>query len=101
MLTSSGHSTEGGGGRRVTPAGLTSLALTVVASAAYAEISLYRHNHFASNAFDLAIQDQTVWGYSRFEFICNTVLGIPNLLGDHFHPILMVLAPFMWVWDSA
>src|SRR5712692_6728154 len=101
MLTSSGHSTEGGGGRRVTPAGLTSAALTVVAGAAYASISVFRHEHYASNAFDLAVQDQTVWGYSRFEFIYNTVLGIPNLLGDHFHPILMVLAPFMWIWNSA
>lgn len=47
------------------------------------------------------MQDQTVWGYSRFEMIHNTVLGIPNLLGDHFHPILMVLAPLYWIWDSA
>jgi uncharacterized membrane protein len=70
------------------------------ATAGYAFFSLYRHNHFASNAFDLAVQDQTVWGYSRFEFIYNTVLGIPNLLGDHFHPVLMALAPFMWVWSS-
>jgi uncharacterized membrane protein len=75
-------------------------ALTVVAAAAYATISLYRHHHFASNAFDLAVQDQTVWGYSQGEFIDNSVLGIPNLLGDHFHPILMTLAPFMWIWNS-
>ena len=80
---------------------LPAAALTILAAAAYAGISLYRHAHFASNAFDLAVQDQTVWGYSRFEVIYNTVLGIPDLLGDHFNPILMVLAPFMWVWDSA
>ena len=80
---------------------LLALLLTVIAAAAYSAISLYRHDHFASNAFDLAIQDQTVWGYSRFEFIYNTVEGIPNLLADHFHPILMVLAPFMWIWNSA
>ena len=80
---------------------LAALLLTIVAGAAYASISLYRHDHYASNAFDLAIQDQTVWGYSRFEIIYNTVEGIPNLLADHFHPILMVLAPFMWIWNSA
>lgn len=77
------------------------VALAAFAAAGYSAFSLYRHDHFASNAFDLAVQDQTVWGYSRFEFIYNTVLGIPNLLGDHFHPILAVLAPFMWLWDSA
>jgi uncharacterized membrane protein len=76
-------------------------ALTFLAFAAYASISVYRHEHYASNAFDLAVQDQTVWGYSQGEFIYNTVLGIPNLLGDHFHPILMTLAPFMLVWNSA
>jgi len=76
-------------------------SLTFLAFAAYASISVYRHEHYASNAFDLAVQDQTVWGYSQGEFIYNTVLGIPNLLGDHFHPILVVLAPFMWVWNSA
>ena len=75
--------------------------LIAVAAALYSYVSLYRHQHFASNAFDLAVQDQTVWGYSRLEFIHNTVLGIPNLLGDHFHPILMVLGPFMWLWNSA
>lgn len=76
-------------------------AVTVLAAAGYSAVSLYRHDHFASNAFDLAVQDQTVWGYSRVEFIYNTVLGIPNLLGDHFHPILIVLAPFMLIWSSA
>ena len=83
------------------PARLVAAALTLIAAAAYSAVSLYRHDHFASNAFDLAVQDQTVWGYSRYEFIYNTVLGIPNLLGDHFHPILIVLAPFMWAWNSA
>ena len=85
----------------VRSARLVAAALTLLAAAGYSAISLYRHDHFASNAFDLAVQDQTVWGYSRYEFIYNTVLGIPNLLGDHFHPILIVLAPFMWAWNSA
>jgi uncharacterized membrane protein len=86
----------------VSSRGRAAAAVLIAAAAGlYSFVSLYRHDHFASNAFDLAVQDQTVWGYSRFEFIYNTVLGIPNLLGDHFHPILMVLAPFMWLWDSA
>src|SRR5437763_3251559 len=87
--------------RRWGAARLVAAALTVLSAAGHSAVSLYRHDHFASNAFDLAVQDQTVWGYSRFELIYNTVLGIPNLLGDHFHPILMVLGPFMWLWESA
>jgi uncharacterized membrane protein len=75
--------------------------LTIASAAAYSAIALYRFDHFGANGFDLGIQDQTVWGYSRLEIVQNTVLGIPNLLGDHFNPILMVLAPFRAVWDSA
>jgi uncharacterized membrane protein len=26
---------------------------------------------------------------------------VPNLLGDHFHPALMLLAPAYWIWDDA
>jgi uncharacterized membrane protein len=74
--------------------------MSLAAATAYSFISLYRHNRFGSTV-DLATQAQTVWGYSRLEIIPNTVIGIPNLLGDHFHPILMALAPLFWIWDSA
>ncbi len=67
----------------------------------FASISIFRHDRFGSSGYDLGIFDQTVWGYSRFDVIPNTVKGIPNLLGDHFHPVLMALAPLYWVWDDA
>lgn len=67
----------------------------------YAFVSIYRHDRFASDAYDLGIFDQTIWGYSRFEVVRNTVKGVPNLLGDHFHPALMLLAPAYWIWDDA
>ena len=76
------------------------VALAVIAAVAYAAISVYRHDHFASQAFDLGVQDQTVWGYSRLQMIPNTVVMIRNLLGDHFHPILMAIAPLYWIWDD-
>lgn len=81
-------------------AGIAAGAMTVVAAAGFSAISLFRFAHFGANGFDLGIQDQTVWGYSRMQMIPNTVLGVPNLLGDHFNPILMVLAPLYWLWDS-
>src|SRR2546423_14354112 len=77
------------------------IVMTVAAAAGFSAISLFRYVHFAANGFDLGIQDQTVWGYSRLEMIPNTVLGVPNLLGDHFNPILMLLAPLYWLWPSA
>jgi len=76
------------------------VGLALLAAIAYAAISIYRHDHFGSNPFDLGVQDQTVWGYSLLQMIPNTVLGIRNLLGDHFHPILMAIAPLYWIWDD-
>jgi len=43
------------------------LVLALIAAIAYGSISVYRHNVFASGAFDLGVQDQTVWGYSRLD----------------------------------
>src|SRR5438270_6642722 len=80
---------------------LLPLGLALIAAVTYAAVGIYRHDHFASNAFDLGVQDQTVWGYSQLQMIPNTVEMIRNLLGDHFHPILMVLAPLYWIWDDA
>src|SRR5438270_10054150 len=77
------------------------LALALLAAIVYGSISVYRHNVFASGAFDLGVQDQTVWGYSQLRMIPNTVAMIPNLLGDHFHPILMAIAPLYWIWSDA
>jgi uncharacterized membrane protein len=88
-------------GARRWPITLLPLGLALVAAIAYAAVSIYRHDHFASSAFDLGVQDQTVWGYSQLQMIPNTVEMIRNLLGDHFHPILMVVAPLYSVWDDA
>lgn len=76
-------------------------ATAVAAAVFFASISIFRHDRFGSSGYDLGIFDQTIWGYSRFEVIPNTVKGIPNLLGDHFHPVLMGLAPLYWIWDDA
>src|SRR5207244_11439149 len=84
---------------RLVPLGPVGLAL--IAAIGYAAVSIYRHDRFASSAFDLGVQDQTVWGYSQLQMIPNTVEMIRNLLGDHFHPILMLVAPLYWIWDDA
>jgi uncharacterized membrane protein len=80
---------------------LAAAALTIAAAVGMSWAALYRHQRFGSNAYDLGIFDQAVWGYSRFEWIPNTVLRLPHTMGDHFHPILFVLAPLYWLWDDA
>src|SRR2546430_15752665 len=93
--------TAGSTGVRQRLVALLPLGLAMIAAISYAAVSIYRHDRFASNAFDLGVQDQTVWGYAQLQMIPNTVEMIPNLLGDHFHPILMAIAPLYWIWDDA
>jgi uncharacterized membrane protein len=76
------------------------LGLAGAAAIGFAAASVFRHDHFGSNAYDLGLFDQTVWGYNRLEMLPNTVVRLPNLLGDHFHPILIALAPLYWVWSD-
>jgi uncharacterized membrane protein len=63
--------------------------------AAYATLSLLRHLTMGTASWDLGIFEQAVRGYAH--------LGAPivdlkgpgtNILGDHFSPVLILLAPF-------
>lgn len=74
--------------------------LATAAAAGLSAASIWRHDHFGSNAYDLGLFDQTVWGYSRLEVVPNTILRLPTTLGDHFHPILMALGPLYWIWSD-
>lgn len=76
------------------------IALVIVFTLLYSAVSLSRHWHFGSSGFDLGIFDQAIWHYSRFEIPESTTRNVPNLLGDHFHPILVLLAPFYWVFPG-
>lgn len=67
----------------------------------YACWSIHRHLRLETRGYDLGIFEQAVRGYAH--------LGAPeatikapgfNLLGDHFHPILVVLAPLYRLFPS-
>ena len=79
------------------------LLIILVAALAYSSLSVSRHRHFSSSAFDLGVFDQAIWRYSRFEPPYNSFRTDridENILGDHFHPILLLLAPLYWFTDS-
>ncbi|WP_345429415.1 DUF2079 domain-containing protein [Actinoallomurus vinaceus] len=64
--------------------------------------SIVRHAHAGTAGYDLGIFDQAVRGYAHFRAPVVALKGPGfNLLGDHFHPILMLLAPFYRVWPDA
>lgn len=62
-------------------------------AAAYTDYALVRHWSFGSSGYDLGFFDQAVWHLSRLERPATTVGGYPTIFADHFHPILLSLAP--------
>lgn len=79
------------------------LLLLLLVTIFYSALSILHHRHFVSSAYDLGIFDQAIWHYSRFEAPYSSVrsnLVNENILGDHFHPILMLLAPLYWFTSS-
>ncbi|MFH8407147.1 DUF2079 domain-containing protein [Streptomyces sp. NPDC018019] len=60
-----------------------------------------------AGGFDLGIFDQGVRSYARFELPRSAIKNVHHefpplvsLLGDHFTPLLGLLAPLYWVWDD-
>ncbi|WP_192810074.1 DUF2079 domain-containing protein [Actinomadura rudentiformis] len=84
------------------------LALLVAAAAVlYATYSLLRIHTFRASTYDLVIFDQAIRSYSRFGLPVAMVKGVHNgfgpgfsILGDHFSPMLAVLAPLYWIHDG-
>lgn len=77
------------------------ILIVTLSAVSYSTLSLLQHWRFESHALDLGLFDQAIWCYSRLTPARSTVRGFPNLLGDHFHPILMTLAPLYWINPKA
>jgi hypothetical protein len=87
----------------VASSALVAVGVAAIAAAGFAAASVYRHDHFGSNAYGLGIYEQMIWGYSRLEPTMDLTVGAagaPNLLGSHFQLILAALAPLYWIWDD-
>src|SRR3954454_16925356 len=80
--------------------GLSGVAVAAVGAVALAALAILRHDRYGSGGFDLGIFDQQVWSYAHFRLGPNKVKRTHDLLGDHFHPILVLLAPLYRVWDD-
>ncbi|MGA5304671.1 DUF2079 domain-containing protein [Nucisporomicrobium flavum] len=68
---------------------------------AYASWSVHRHLRLETSGYDLGIFEQAVRGYAHLHAPEATIKA-PGflLLGDHFHPILVVLAPLYRLFPS-
>lgn len=69
---------------------------------AYSAVSLRIHTRLLSNSYDLGIFEQIIRSYAHGQLPVAELLGPDySALGDHFHPILVLLAPFYWLWPTA
>lgn len=74
----------------------------LLAFIAYLLLALQQWRRSESPSYDLGIFVQLLQRYSHFEAPIVTVKGPTyNLLGDHFHPLLAILAPFYAIAPSA
>jgi uncharacterized membrane protein len=71
----------------------------VVLGSLYVTLSVLRHMHFQSGAFDLGIFDQAVWQYSHGIIPYNTIKE-RLIIGDHLNLILPLLSPLYYIWSD-
>jgi len=81
--------------------------VTGVVALIYAVYSLFLYYTFKTSAYDLTIFDQAVRSYAHFHLGISPLKGVHNgfgphfsVLGDHFSPIIAVLAPLYWIHNS-
>jgi hypothetical protein len=81
---------------------LPHLALALFALAGYSLLALLRYDRFGSPSWDLGIFTEAVKGYAHFGAPILSIKGPGfNALGDHWSPILALLAPVWWIAPSA
>jgi len=81
--------------------------LTGLVAAVYCGFALVRYDTFQTSSYDLVIFDQAVRSYAHFMPGISIIKGVHNgfgphfsVLGDHFSPIIAVLAPLYWIYDG-
>ncbi len=66
----------------------------------YSFMSLNNHRLFETFGWDLAVFNQGVWQWSKFRIPYSSFHDLP-WLADHFHLILVTLAPLYWIFPTA
>ena len=82
------------------PVWLGPTAAGLIVTLAYVQLALRNWANFAVNAYDTGIMSQVVASYARFQVPHSTIKGYPNILADHFSPILATWAPLWWIWPD-
>src|SRR4051812_9220407 len=79
----------------------------MVAAVVYSTFAVMQHRQLRTTTYDLVIFDQGVRGYSHLGSPVSAAKGVHNgfgphfsVLGDHFSPILALLAPLYRLYDD-
>lgn len=84
------------------PAWAAPVAVFVVVTAGYVLFAAQQWAHFTARSWDLGIFTQLLARYAALQPPIVDIKGDGyNLLGDHFHPLLAVLAPVYALFPSA
>lgn len=81
---------------------IPALCISIIFCIIYCILSFVRHDNFQSFGFDLGINDQIIWKYSRFLPPLTTidhVTGIPKLF-VHAEFFYILLSPLFWIWND-
>lgn len=77
------------------------MALALAATLVYGLLGSQQFRRLVSRSWDLGIFTQLARAYGELRAPIVPIKGDDvNLLGDHFHPILALLAPVWWLWPS-
>ncbi|MER6157197.1 DUF2079 domain-containing protein [Streptomyces sp. NPDC001868] len=87
--------------RRFSLVGREPYVLAVVLFVAYAAVSVGRYLRMGTRSYDLGIYEQAIRAYAHFQAPIVELKGPGySVLGDHFSPVIMLLAPFYRVFPS-
>jgi uncharacterized membrane protein len=82
--------------------------LTIAATSVYSVFEVEQQRHFLTAGYDLGIFDQAVRGYAHFGAPISLMKGVHNgfgtnfsILGDHFSPIVALVAPIYRLFPHA
>jgi len=76
------------------------IGIIVGFSILYSLISLLSHYNLHTNAWDLGIFNKSLYQYAHLELGPNNIRELPNLLGDHFEFLMVLLAPLYYIFGS-
>jgi uncharacterized membrane protein len=78
------------------------ILIVLVFATIYSLMSFVNHYYFRTGSFDLGIYNNAIYDYSKFQVNDNPVMHklFDNILSDHFSLLLIIFAPFRYIFGS-